>query len=223
MKIILSASTVMVLCILAITPEISYGVPLFNGMNLSGWTYHGSPWIVSRTGILQNTGIGNANDWIEYNTQLPPDPFTLEIRMRVLDCTNTTPRPRVILVAETVPYEIHDVGKIYFGNEGSVNQFEIYGDGLTNINQVGDDHYDIGTWYTLRFEADGRNRVSFFKNDVLTHTAVRFTQSPLNIIIRPGDAWSAGRIEISSVEYIPEPATLLLLSLGGMALLRNRR
>jgi len=127
------------------------------------------------------------------------------------------------LVPETLPYEIHDVGKIYFGNEGSVNQFEIYGDGLTNVNQVGDDHYDLGLWYTLRFEADGRNRVSFFKNDVLTHTAVRFTQSPLNIIIRPGDSWSAGHIEISSVEYIPEPATLLLLSLGGMALLRNRR
>ena len=223
MKMRLPASAVMVFCILATTAEMSYGVPLFNRMNLSGWTHHGSPWIVSRSGILQNTGMGNANDWIECNKQLPPDPFTLEIRIRVVDCTNTTPRPRVILVAKKLPYEIHDVGKIYFGNEGFVRQFEIYGDDLTNINQVADGQYAIGDWHTLCFDVDGRNQVSFFKDGVLTHTATRITQSPLNIIIRPGDSWSAGHIEISSVDYVPEPATLLLLGLGAAVLLRSYR
>ncbi|UCG47052.1 MAG: PEP-CTERM sorting domain-containing protein, partial [Phycisphaerales bacterium] len=198
-------------------------VPLFSGTNLSGWTYHGSPWTVTRYQILKNTGLGNSNDWIEYNTQLAPDPFTLEIRMRVLDCTNTTPRPRVILVPETVPYEIDDVGKIYFGNEGFSNQFEIYGDELANVNQVGDDYYALRVWYTLRFEVDGRNQVSFFKDDVLTHTATRTAESPLNIVIRPGDSWSAGHIEISSIEYIPEPATLLLFCLPALAVLRRHR
>lgn len=223
MKIRIPANMLMALCVLTTTSAISYGVPLFNGLNLSGWTYHGSPWVVTRYATLANTGTGNANDWIEYNTQLPPDPFTFEIRMRVLDCTNTTPRPRIILVAKNLPYEIHDVGRIYFGNEGFVNQFEIYGDDLTNINQVGDDHYAVGHWHVLRFEVDGRNQVSFFKDGMLTYTATRITESPLNIIIRPGDSWSAGHIEISSIEYVPEPATLLLLGLGAAVLLRKRR
>ncbi|MHC4743258.1 MAG: PEP-CTERM sorting domain-containing protein [Planctomycetota bacterium] len=223
MKAIPPVRTAMLLCLLAMTPRVSYAIYLFDGTSLSGWTYYGVPWVVSRYRTLQNAGSGDSNDWIEYDTQLPPDPFTLEMRIRVLNCTNTTPRPRVILVPETVPYEIHDVGKIYFGNEGFTNQFEIYGDHLTNINQVGDDSYDLGVWYTLRFEVDGRNQVSFFKDDVLTHTATRTTVSPLNIVIRPGDSWSAGRIEISSIEYIPEPTTLLLLGLGALALSRRQR
>ena len=205
-SILLSAIVVL----LAVAVGTTHAVPLFNGVDLSGWTYGSWAWEVEN-GVLRNTGVGDIGDWLRYETQLPSEEFSFEIRMRVVDHSNAYPRPRIYMVHE-----------FYFGNEGFINQFEIYGSDLTNIQQVGNDSYDIGEWNVLRLEVDNQDQVSFYKNGILTHTATRIRSTSLNILIRPGDDWSAGHIEISSITYIPEPATLLLLALGTLALRKRK-
>jgi len=191
---------------------ISYGIPLFNGIDLSGWSSSEPGWEVEN-GILRNIDVGDGHNHLHYNTQLSSDEFSFEMRIRVVDCTNTYPRPRI--------YMDWEGDEFYFGNEGFINQFGIYGNDLSNIMQVGDDSYNIGDWYVLRLEVDAHDHVTFFKNGILTHTATRIIQMPLDILIKPGDDWSAGHIEISSITYVPEPATLLLFGLGGLMLRRK--
>lgn len=167
-------------------------IDLFNGVDLSGWVYGETPWEVEG-GILRNAGRGNDKDWIMYEKQLSSERFTLEIRLRVVDCTNDYPRVRIWLNSSC---------KFYLGNEGFENRFRIYGSDLIDVNQISDDSYNIGDWYVLRLVVDDQNQVSFFKNGILTHTATRVRRSPLQLSIKPGDGWSAGHIEISSVKYI---------------------
>ena len=196
--------------------DVSLAAELFNGVDLDGWTYSAQPWIVE-DGVLRNTGPGNDSDYLVYDTLLTSDPFMFEMRLRVMDCTNTYPRPRIKLG----PPEHHH--QIYFGNEGFTRQFEIYGSGLSGVTQVGNDSYNLRTWYTLRLEIDEYDNVLFYKNNLLTHTARRTTRSPMKIGIWAGDGWSQGHLQISSITYVPEPATLALLAVGGLALIRRAR
>jgi hypothetical protein len=164
---------------------------LFNGQNLSGWTFGESPWVVEN-GILKNTGAGNDGDLLHYSTQLPVEPFVFEIHMRMVSCTSQWPRLRIYF----------NGSDFFFGNEGSARQYEIYGNSMTNVVQtVVDDTYSLGVWYTLRLEVNSQNKVSFFRDGILTHTGVLTQRSPSDIVIKAGDNWSGGKIEISSITY----------------------
>ena len=166
-------------------------IELFNGEDLSGWTCGETPWVVE-DGALRNVGTGKGDDRIMYDRQLPGKCFALEIRLRVVRCANDYPRIRVQLVGSP---------GFYLGNESMKNQFGIYGIDLENIKQIGDDSYTFGDWYVLRTEVDENNKVLFYKDGVITHTATRVKEKPLKIVIQPGDGWSPGRIEISSIRY----------------------
>jgi hypothetical protein len=181
---------------------------LFNGSQ-------GAPssWIV-QNGTIRNTGSGDDIDWLKFDEPLAADTFSLSIKLKVLDCSRF-PRPRIFLNGQC--------GDFYFGNEGFLWQYEIYGSVLSNVRQVGDDSYVAGNWYDLKVMVDAQNQVSLFKDGVLTHTAIRTSSAPLQLVISGGDNWSPGHIEIASVEYaVPEPTTLLMLGLG-VVMLRKRR
>jgi len=180
-------------------------IDLFNGVDLSGWTCEGASWTVAE-GVLRNTG-GYEQDLIKYNTVLPPDQFALEMRVRIVSGM----RLRTHAAFDS----------IYMGNEGSIRQFEVYGRDITDVAQVGDDSYVLGQWYLLRLEVSATDRIELYKDNYLTHIATRTKRVPSQITIVPGDHYSPGQIEVSSIRYhiVPEPSGLLALvcGLGGLA------
>ncbi len=186
-----------------------YWVDLFNGTDTSDWTCGGAAWSVSG-GILRNTR-GYEQDWISYNTTLPSDSFAFEMRVRMVSGM----RLRTHMAFDS----------IYVGNEGGIRQFEVYGRDITGVAQVGDDSYVQGAWYTLRLEVSSTDRVQLFKNGVLTHTAARTGRLPSQITVVPGDHWSPGSVEISSIRYrlVPEPSALAVLGSGLLSVIMFRR
>jgi len=188
-----------------------YWIDLFNGADTSGWTCGATAWTVSG-GILRNTR-GYDEDWIAYNTALPSKEFALELRVRIVSGM----RLRAHAAQDS----------IYMGNEGSIRQFEVYGRDIANVAQVGDDSYVLGDWYTLRLEVTYTDQVRLFKNGALTHVGTRTRCVPSQVTIVPGDHYSPGQVEVSSVRYqvVPEPSSLLALAcgLGGLGALARRR
>ena len=152
-------------------------VELFNGVDLTGWQEVGT-WVVEN-GIVRNEGDGV--DGLLYEDILPDDTFIYEIRVRIQG-------------GKRFRSPLDDNSNVYIGNEGSIHQFEIYGNHVTNVNQVGDDTYVHGQWYDLRFEADGVN-LELYKDDVLTHTAIRTQTSYFRPRLQSGDPFSPGFIQ----------------------------
>ena len=181
--------------VLALASGHVYATDLFNGVDLTGWTYSDGPWVVEG-GVLNNTGPGNDSDYITYNQSLPSDQFSFDIRFRVTWYSNSYPRPRIHMI----------FNDFWIGNEGFVRHFEIYGGALANVTQLDDDAYNVGEWYDLHLEVYNPNRVVLFKNGRGTHSADRVHQSPIQLRISAGDNWIAGGIEVLSVQYYPEPA-----------------
>lgn len=189
-------------------------IDLFNGSDLSGWTNGGVPWTV-QSGILTNTQ-GYENDWIRYDTPLPSDDFMFEMRVRMVSGM----RLRTHMWFDG----------LYLGNEGFTRQFEVYGGNLTGVSQVADDGYVNDQWYTLRLVVTPAGTVQLYKDGTLTHTGSLTGRQPVGIVIVPGDHWSQGQVQISSVRYfqVPEPLSAITLlsglaGLGGIALPRLRR
>lgn len=209
---------IIVICILFLSfgaSVVAQGqwIDLFNGHDLSGWTAGGTPWTV-RNGTMVNTQ-GYESDWIRYDTLLPSTELTFEMRFRMISGM----RLRTHISFDN----------IYIGNEGSIRQIEVYGRNVANVSEVGDDSYNIAQWYTLQLVINPMNHIELYKDGILTHTATRMQQKPTQIVIVPGDHWSPGIVEISSIRYyaVPEPSSILTLlcgisCIGGMILRRRK-
>ncbi|MGE5610583.1 MAG: lectin-like protein [Bacillota bacterium] len=162
-------------------------VDLFNGSDLGNW--NGSGWRVSQGRLVSTTG----DTPLSWGPWLLGKDYSISMRLRV----NQGMRPRVLL----------DGTGIYFGNEGSGRQFEVYGSYLSGIKQIGDDSYLPGTWYDLRLDVSGRD-VRFYKNGSLTHTAHLDKVLPVRVEMHQGDAWSPGQVDVASMSYtatLPDP------------------
>jgi hypothetical protein len=178
-------------------------IQLYDGASLAGFTVHGPVSWSGAGGLLQNLSTADDHSFLTYDTPLPSDSFYLEARVSVL---------------EGIRFRLHEVfDQLYVGNEGFIRQFEVYGNQLTNSNQVADDFYDPNVFYTLRLEKDSDGQVRLFQDGVLTHTGIVGSLPPLAITILAGDGFSPGRIQISSLIYgspVPEPATIALGMMG---------
>lgn len=105
--------------------------------------------------------------------------------------------------------------QLYIGNEGYWRQFEMYGNRLHDVRQVGDDSYVLNQWYDLRLEVDADDHVKLFKNDILTHTARVSSLPDLQVIFGAGDGWSPGMIEMETLQYtrsVPAPSSLACMT-----------
>jgi hypothetical protein len=166
-------------------------VSLFSGSDWNGWTFDKSSWVVEN-GILKNITPGTDNNFLKWNTPFPVEPFTFEIRMRVVDCSNEFPRLRIFLSADK---------SLYMGNEGFAYKYGIYGDALTKVRQVGESAYSLKQWHTLRLTVDEKNNVSFFMDGAMACTGVLTKRNDFDVILNAGDGWSSGHVEIASMTY----------------------
>lgn len=98
-----------------------------------------------------------------------------------------------------------EFGTFYIGNEGFTRQFEVYGSDISNVQQVGDDSYVLGQWYTLRIEVGDDGKVALYKDNVLTHIAERTLARDVYVTMVPGDGWSAGHAQFSDIKIMPMP------------------
>lgn len=162
-------------------------IELFNGQDLSGFTVGGANIWVVENGILKNTTATNEANTLRYSTNLPSLDFFLEMRVKIIEGT----RFRWYLEGD----------RFYAGNEGSIRQFEVYGSAISGTHQVGNDSYVLNQWYDLRIEVNLASQVSLYKNGVLTHTAQTTPLIDLHTVLKPGDSYSVGRIEVSEFRY----------------------
>jgi hypothetical protein len=180
-----------------VSPARALDLELFNGMDLTGWTVVGPVGWTVEDGVIRNTGPANDGNSLRLDGSLAASDFSLEMLVRI----QTGTRMRTFL----------DPNGVYFGNEGSIRQFEIYGNGLTSVTQTNGDLYETGDWYLLRVDVDATNRMRFYQNNVETHEATVTSLPALQIDIRPGDNFSSGMIEIGRVRYrspIPAPPVI---------------
>ncbi len=207
------AMAVVMLCAEQARTEV---IDLFNGQDLSGFTVHGAAEWAVEGGVLFNvqTAADDSN-YLAYDDPLRGSNFILSTRVR----TTEGMRFRLLL----------DSGDLYIGNEGYIRQLEVYGNKLSDVVQVADDSYELNEWCDLKLKVDEFGSVELFKNDVLTHTGTVEPLGDLAIRIHPGDSWSPGKIEMTSLQYepIPEPSTIVLLLTGALGFLgfawRRRR